>query len=85
MEQWQLPGSGSGIGVSALCLGTLNFGTTLDQRQAFALLDRFTEAGGTFIDTANTYAFWMPGGPGRRARRSSDAGWPRATPATGWC
>lgn len=64
MEQWQLPGSGTGLGVSALCLGTLNFGTTLDERQAFALLDRFTEAGGTFIDTANTYAFWVPGGTG---------------------
>jgi aryl-alcohol dehydrogenase-like predicted oxidoreductase len=64
VEQWQLPGSGSGLAVSALCLGTLNFGTTLDQRQAFALLDRFTEAGGTFIDTANTYAFWVPGGTG---------------------
>jgi aryl-alcohol dehydrogenase-like predicted oxidoreductase len=64
VEQWQLPGSGAGLGVSALCLGTLNFGTTVDERQAFALLDRFTEAGGTFIDTANTYAFWVPGGTG---------------------
>jgi len=64
MEQWLLPDGGSGLAVSALCLGTLNFGTTVEEDRAFALLDRFTEAGGTFIDTANTYAFWMPGGTG---------------------
>ncbi|NKE55908.1 aldo/keto reductase [Lentzea sp. PSKA42] len=40
------------------------FGTTVDERQAFAVLDRFVEAGGTFIDTANTYSFWVPGGTG---------------------
>jgi aryl-alcohol dehydrogenase-like predicted oxidoreductase len=59
-----LSNGGSGVGVSALCLGTMHFGTTVDERRAFAVLDRFTEAGGTFIDTANTYAFWVPGGTG---------------------
>lgn len=38
------------------------FGSTIDEPRAFALLGRFTEAGGTFIDIANTYAFWIPGG-----------------------
>ncbi|WP_312877517.1 aldo/keto reductase [Lentzea indica] len=61
MEQRLL---GEGLGVSALCLGTMYFGTTVDERQAFAVLDRFVEAGGTFIDTANTYSFWVPGGTG---------------------
>ncbi len=57
-------GGPSGPRVSALCLGTLPFGTRIDEAAAFAVLDRFHEAGGTFIDTANTYAFWEPGATG---------------------
>jgi aryl-alcohol dehydrogenase-like predicted oxidoreductase len=59
-----LSDGGSGLSVSALCLGTMHFGTAVDEDQAFAILDRFVDAGGTFIDTANTYAFWVPGGTG---------------------
>ncbi|GGP75262.1 aldo/keto reductase [Saccharothrix coeruleofusca] len=64
MELRTLAGAGGGLAVSALCLGTMHFGTKVDRRSAFAILDRFTEAGGTFIDTANTYAFWVAGGTG---------------------
>jgi aryl-alcohol dehydrogenase-like predicted oxidoreductase len=64
VEQRTLSDGGPGLGVSALCLGTMRFGSAVDEQRAFALLDRFTEAGGTFIDTANTYAFWVPGGTG---------------------
>jgi aryl-alcohol dehydrogenase-like predicted oxidoreductase len=64
MEQRILADGGAGLDVSALCLGTMHFGTTVDEASAFAVLDRFVEAGGTFIDTANTYAFWAPGGTG---------------------
>ena len=39
--------------VSALCLGTMNFGTSTDPDTAATILDRFVEAGGTFVDTAN--------------------------------
>ncbi|MEU3563014.1 aldo/keto reductase [Kitasatospora sp. NPDC006786] len=53
-----------GRSASALCLGTMTFGTTVDERTATAILDRFTEAGGTFIDTSNNYAFWAPGANG---------------------
>ncbi|MFJ7244180.1 aldo/keto reductase [Kitasatospora sp. NPDC098652] len=53
--------------VSALCLGAMTFGTTVDERTATAILDRFTEAGGTFIDTANNYACWAPGGTGHES------------------
>ncbi|MFJ9693227.1 aldo/keto reductase [Kitasatospora sp. NPDC101183] len=53
-----------GPGASALCLGAMTFGTTVDERTATAILDRFTEAGGTFVDTANNYAVWAPGGTG---------------------
>lgn len=34
------------------------FGTRTDRATSYALLDRFVEAGGTTIDTANCYAFW---------------------------
>ncbi|GAB3119571.1 aldo/keto reductase [Streptomyces calidiresistens] len=50
--------------VSTLCLGAMPFGTTVDEGTAFAILDRFVEAGGTTIDTANCYSFWVPGGEG---------------------
>ncbi|MFB6839679.1 aldo/keto reductase [Streptomyces sp. NPDC056361] len=62
-------GGPSGPRVSALCLGTLPFGTRIDEAAAFAVLDRFREAGGTFIDTANTYAFWEPGATGAESER----------------
>jgi aryl-alcohol dehydrogenase-like predicted oxidoreductase len=44
--------------VSELCLGTMYFGYRTDERTAFAILDRFSEAGGTFLDTANCYGQW---------------------------
>jgi len=44
--------------VSALCLGTMNFGGTTDRETATAILDRFAAAGGTFLDTANNYGQW---------------------------
>ena len=37
------------------------FGTRTDRATSFALLDRFVEAGGTTLDTANCYAFWASG------------------------
>ena len=54
----------TGTRVSALCLGAMPFGTTVDEETSFAILDRFVEAGGTTIDTANCYSFWVPGGEG---------------------
>ncbi|MGV9557333.1 aldo/keto reductase [Streptomyces sp. NPDC003522] len=41
-----------------LALGAMLFGTVHDERRSFALLDRFVDAGGVWIDTANCYAFW---------------------------
>ncbi|MFH8347315.1 aldo/keto reductase [Streptomyces sp. NPDC018045] len=55
---------GRGPEVSALCLGALPFGTTVGEPASFAILDRFAEAGGTFVDTANNYACWVPGATG---------------------
>ena len=51
----------SGIEVSALCLGTDSIGSKIDQESSFQLLDFFSEQGGTFLDTANFYASWVPG------------------------
>jgi aryl-alcohol dehydrogenase-like predicted oxidoreductase len=39
--------------VSVLSLGAMLFGTATDEPTSFAILDRYVEAGGTFIDTAN--------------------------------
>lgn len=46
---------GSGLRVSELCLGTMTFGDETDETAAHAVLDRYTEAGGDFIDTADVY------------------------------
>ncbi|WP_432039793.1 aldo/keto reductase [Streptomyces cucumeris] len=45
----------SGCSVSTLALGTMTFGAESDESCAFAQLDRFVEAGGTLIDTADVY------------------------------
>jgi aryl-alcohol dehydrogenase-like predicted oxidoreductase len=45
--------------VSVLSLGAMLFGTATDEATSFAILDRYVEAGGTFIDTSNNYAFWF--------------------------
>lgn len=43
---------------SALVLGAMMFGTTIDDDTSFALLDRFVARGGAWIDTADCYSFW---------------------------
>src|SRR5688572_12868960 len=45
----------SGCAVSELCLGTMTFGNETDEDGAHAQLDRFVEAGGTLVDTADVY------------------------------
>ncbi|MEV8022106.1 aldo/keto reductase [Streptomyces sp. NPDC086554] len=50
--------------VSVLSLGAMLFGTATDEKTAFAILDRYVEAGGTFIDTSDNYAFWFTGSRG---------------------
>ncbi|BCY12036.1 aldo/keto reductase [Actinoplanes sp. L3-i22] len=45
----------SGLKVSELCLGTMTFGNEADEVTSHALLDRYVEAGGNFIDTADVY------------------------------
>lgn len=51
----------TGEQVSALCLGAMYYGTKVNQESSYRLLDQYIKAGGTFIDTANIYAHWVPG------------------------
>ena len=50
----------SGLRVSRLCLGTLNFGPEVNEAGSFAIMDKALEAGITFFDTANVYG-WEAG------------------------
>jgi aryl-alcohol dehydrogenase (NADP+) len=45
----------SGCAVSSFALGTMTFGVETDEQAAHEQLDRFAEAGGTFVDTADVY------------------------------
>src|SRR5450631_1224767 len=51
----------SEVEVSALCVGTDLIGSKIDRQTSFRLLDLFRESGGTFVDTGNFYAAWLPG------------------------
>lgn len=54
----------TGLKVSQLCMGTMQFGWTADKATSFAVLDAAFEAGITFIDTADVYSRWVEGNPG---------------------
>ena len=45
----------TGTSVSTIALGAMDFGSKTNEAEAFAILDRFIEAGGNLIDTANVY------------------------------
>ena len=46
----------TGLKVSELCLGCMTFGRETDEVTAANILDKFIDAGGNFLDTANVYA-----------------------------
>jgi hypothetical protein len=48
----------TGLKVSELCLGAMTFGRENEatEEERFQMMDRFIEAGGNFIDTANVYS-----------------------------
>jgi aryl-alcohol dehydrogenase-like predicted oxidoreductase len=71
----------SGLRVSKLCLGTMNFGPETSEEDSFAIMDRAHEHGINFFDTANVYGWqkgkgateqligrWFAQGGGRRDR-----------------
>jgi aryl-alcohol dehydrogenase-like predicted oxidoreductase len=51
----------TGLRVSEICLGTMQFKWTTDEAAAYQVLDAFAAAGGNFIDTADVYSRWAPG------------------------
>lgn len=55
---------GTDIKVFPLALGTNVFGWTADMETSHAVLDGYVAGGGNFIDTADSYSFWVPGNPG---------------------
>lgn len=46
----------TGMKVSELCLGAMTFGRETPDDESYRMLDRFAEAGGNFIDSANVYS-----------------------------
>ena len=59
----------SGLRTPRLVLGGNVFGWTASGAEAFRILDRFVEAGGTMIDTADVYSAWVPGHKGGESER----------------
>lgn len=51
--------------VSRINFGGNVFGWTLDEQKSFEILDAFTAGGFNFIDTADTYAWWVNGKGGQ--------------------
>ncbi|UQN15140.1 aldo/keto reductase [Gulosibacter sp. ACHW.36C] len=60
----------SDLEIFPLALGGNVFGWTADRDASFAVLDAFTEAGGTLIDTADSYSHWVPGHSGGESERT---------------
>lgn len=71
----------TGMKVSRLCLGTMNFSVATEEKEAFRIMDAALDAGITFFDTANVYGWgqnsgltetiigrWFAQGGGRREK-----------------
>jgi aryl-alcohol dehydrogenase-like predicted oxidoreductase len=71
----------TGLKVSRLCLGTMNFGPQTNEEDSFAIMDKALELGINFFDTANVYGWklgegitenivgrWFAQGGGRREK-----------------
>src|SRR5271167_953883 len=50
---------------SVLCLGTAEFGSVVEDSVSDTIINRYLEAGGNVLDTAEVYAEWIPGGSHR--------------------
>ena len=59
----------SSLDVYPLCLGTNSFGWTASRDASHQILDEYTDAGGNFLDTADVYTAWVPGGKGGESER----------------
>lgn len=71
---------GSGLEITPLVLGGNVFGWTADEGASFRILDAFVDAGGTMIDTADVYSFWVEGHRGGESESIIGA-WLKRDPA----
>ncbi|MES2202429.1 MAG: aldo/keto reductase [candidate division FCPU426 bacterium] len=51
----------TGLKVSEICLGTMQFRWLIPEADSYKVLDAFSEGGGNFIDTADIYSCWAAG------------------------
>lgn len=54
----------TGLKVSRICLGTMNFGWSADEKTSHTIMDAAFDAGINFLDTADVYSRWVEGNPG---------------------
>lgn len=54
----------TGLKVSEICLGSMQFGWSVEETHAHKIINTAMEAGLNFIDTANVYSRWVDGNPG---------------------
>ena len=54
----------TGLKVSTLGLGAMQWGWTADEATSWAIMDAFVAAGGNFLDTADIYSNWVTGNQG---------------------
>ncbi len=54
----------TGLKVSTICLGTMQFGWTADEETSHSVMSRAVELGINFIDTADVYSSWASGNKG---------------------
>ncbi len=54
----------TGLKVSPLCLGSMQFGWTADEQASHQVLSKASDQGINFIDTADVYSRWVEGNPG---------------------
>ena len=54
----------TGLKVSTICLGTMQFGWSADEPTSHAIMNRAVELGCNFFDTADIYSRWVDGNPG---------------------
>ena len=54
----------TGLKVSPLCMGTMQFGWSVNEADTHRILSATLDAGINFIDTADIYSKWVDGNPG---------------------
>ncbi|MBK8900119.1 MAG: aldo/keto reductase [Anaerolineaceae bacterium] len=59
----------TGLKVSTICLGTMQFGWSADAVTSHAIMSRAVERGCNFFDTADVYSRWVDGNKGGESER----------------